>query len=291
MVFFFAGAGKLKRKTSFPIKVSRIYSCDWKNFPDLTEVHDQYYSVVLRYDSDSKLCRDTINGQVMETHYPNVVFKIPGMKIRITEESPRSAIGFGYSADVFQILYTWGMYPKEPFLALSASSELKRLIDDFNKFIRTYPTLNNPGDRIDRICFSILQEIMISQTDGQIGKRAPEIRIGEVELFFQHHYDEKIDLETVAEMFGFTHTSFYQYWKKTYQTTPHQYIEGLRLRSAALKLIQSSLSLTEISDELQFPGTSYFHKKFREHFHTTPAEFRKNRKYWKAVLCNKPEEN
>ena len=291
MIFFLPGAGKLKRKTSFPIKVSRIYSCDWKNFPTLTQVHDQYFSVVLRYDSDSKLCKDVINGQVMGTPFPNVVFKIPGMKIQIVEDSPRSAIGFGYTADIIEILYTWGMFPKEPFLALSASTELKRLIDDFNKFSRIYPTLSNPGDRIDRICFSILQEIMISQTDDQIRKRPPEIRIEEVELYFQNHYDEKINLETVAEMFGFTHTSFYQYWKKTYQTTPHQYIERLRLRSAALKLIQSSRALSEISDELQFPGTSYFHKKFREHFHTTPAEFRKNRQYWKAVLCNKSEEN
>ena len=147
MVFFLTSAGKLIRKTSFPIRVSRLYSCDWHLFPVTKEnyIHGQY-SVVLRYDSDSKLCRDIINGHVMGIPYPNVVFKFPGMKIRITEDSPRSTIGFSYPAEVIKLLHSWGMFPKEPFLPLTASPELKRLIGEFIKFSRTYPTLTiNPG--------------------------------------------------------------------------------------------------------------------------------------------------
>jgi len=286
MVFFFGEAGKLKRKTSFPIKVLRLYSCDWKNYPVLLQdyIHQQY-SVVLRYDSDSKLCMDKINGQVMGIPFPNVVFKIPGMKIRITESSPRSTIGFSYSAEVFELLQSWKMLPKEPFLPLSVNTELKRLIGEFNKFTRIYPTLNNPGDLIDSICFDILREIMYSQQGCLVKDRTPEIRIKEAELYFQHHYDKKLDIDAVAEMFAFSHTSFYQIWKNTYHITPHQYIDKLKLRAAAFRILQSSEPLSVISDELQFSGTAVFHRKFREYFHTTPAEFRKNRDHWKKVLA------
>ena len=286
MEFFLGKAGKLERRTSFPVKVSRLYSCDWKHYPVLKEdyVHGQY-SVVIRYDSDSKLCMDTINGQVMGIPFPNVVFKFPGMRIRITEDSPRSAIGFSYPADVVDLLHSWGMFPKEPFLPLSASPELKRLIGEFNKFTRTYPTLSHPGDRIDSICFNILREILISQQGSLRRNRTPEIRIQEAELYFQNHYDEKLDMDAVADQFGFSHTSFYQNWKKIFHTTPHHYVDELRLRSAAFRLLQSSQPLSVIAEELQFPGTSYFHRKFREYFHTTPAEFRRNREHWEKELA------
>ena len=285
MSFFFGEAGKLDRKTAFPVKVLRLYSCDWKSFPVPTQdyIHQQY-SVLLRYDSDSKLCMDKINGRVMAIPFPNVVFKIPGMKIRITEVSPRSVIGFSYSAEVFNLLRSWEMLPQEPFLPLSVNAELKRLIEEFNKFTHTYQTLSDPGDKIDSICFGILREIIHSQQGSPQANRTPISRIKEVELYFQHHYDEKLELTAIAEQFGFSHTSFYQYWKKIYHTTPHSYVDDLKIRSAAIRLLQSSRPLAVIAEELHFPGSSYFHRKFREHFHTTPAEFRRNREHWEKVL-------
>ena len=284
MAFILLPAENLKRNTSFPVKVSRLYSCNWKHFSVLKQdyIHDRH-EITIRYDSSSKLCMDKINGQVMEISFPNVIFKTPGMRIH-TDDSPRSAISFSYSVEVIEQLRSWGMFPDEIFLPLTASAELKRLIGEFNKFMRIYPTLNCPGDRIDYICFCILREIMFSRQGKQMRNRTPEIRIKEVELYFQHHFDEKLDLDVVAEQFGFSHASFYQHWKKIYHTSPHHYVDKLKLRAAALSLLQSNHPLSVIVEELQFPGTSSFHRKFREHFHTSPAEFRRNREYWEKEL-------
>ena len=285
MAFVFLNADDLKRSTFFPVKVSGLYSCDWKRFSALKPdyIHKKH-EITIRYDSSSKLCMDKINGQTMGLPFPNVVFKYPGMKIRIADDSPRSAIGFSYSAEVIELLRSWGMFPQEPFLPLTANSELKRLIGDFLKFTRIYPALNCPGDRIDGICFSILREIMFARQGNRIRNRTPEIRIKEVELYFQHHYDEKLDLDAVAQQFGFSHASFYQHWKKNYHSTPHHYVDDLKLRAAALSLLQSSQPISMIAEELQFSGASSFHRKFRELFHTTPAEFRRNREHWKKKL-------
>ena len=286
MAFVFLNAENLKRSTSFPVKVSRLYFCDWKRFPvsEQDYIYDQQ-EITLRYDSDSKLCMDKINGQVMGIPFPNVVFKFPGMKIRIADDSPRSAIGFSYSGEVIDLLRSWGMFPAELFLPLAANSELKRLIGEFRKFTRIFPTLTDPGGRIDSICFNILREIMLSRQGSRIRNRTPEIRIKEVELYFRHHYDEKLDLDAVAEQFGFSHASFYQYWKKTYHTTPHHYVEELKLRAAAFSLLHSSQPISVIVEELLFSGASSFYRKFRERFHTTPAEFRRNREHWKKELA------
>ena len=285
MAFVFLKADDLKRSTSFPVKVSRLYSCDWKQF-SVAEQNCIYsrQEITLRYDSDSKLCMDMIDGQVMGIPFPHVVFKSPGMKIRIADNSRRSVIGFGYSSEVVELLRSWDMFPSDPFLPLAATAELNRLIDEFHKFIRTYPSLNFPGDWIDGICFGILREIVLSRQGGRMRSRTPEIRIQEVELYFQHHYGEKLDLDAVAKQFGFSHASFYQYWKKIYHTTPHRYVDELKLRAAAFSLLHSNQSLAAIAEELQFPGASSFHRKFREYFHSTPAEFRRNREYWEKML-------
>lgn len=165
MAFFLLKTENMKRNTSFPVTVSRLFSCDWRRFPTLRQdyIYKQY-EITLRYDSSSKLCMDKINGQTMGLPFPNVVFKYPGMKIRIADDSPRSAIGFSYSAEVIGLLRSWGMFPEEPFLPLTADAELKRLIRNFLKFTRAYPTFNCPGDRIDDICFSILREIMFARS-------------------------------------------------------------------------------------------------------------------------------
>ena len=285
MAFVFLNAENLKRSTSFPVKVSRLYFCDWKRFPSEQDYIYGQQEITLRYDSDSQVCMDQINGQVMGIPFPNVVFKYPGMKIRIADDSPRSAIGFSYSGEVIDLLRSWGMFPAELFLPLAANSELKRLIGEFRKFTRIFPTLTDPGGRIDSICFNILREIMLSRQGSRIRNRTPEIRIKEVELYFRHHYDEKLDLDAVAEQFGFSHASFYQYWKKTYHTTPHHYVEELKLRAAAFSLLHSSQPISVIVEELLFSGASSFHRKFRERFHTTPAEFRRNREHWKKELA------
>ena len=152
MAFVFLEADNLKRSTSFPVRVSRLYSCDWRRFR--VSEQDHIYGqqeITLRYDSDSRLCMDKIDGQVMGIPFPNVVFKFPGMKIRIADNSPRSVIGFSYSSEVIELLRSWGMFPAEPFLPLHESVELKRLIGDFQKFTRIWPTLNYPGDWIDGI--------------------------------------------------------------------------------------------------------------------------------------------
>ena len=286
MAFFVSHAENLKRATAFPVKVSRLCAGNWKRIPAAGRdyIYDRQ-EITLRYDSAAKLCMDTIDGQVMGIPFPNVVFKSPGMKIRIGDEFPRSAVGFSYSDEVMALLRSWGMLPEEHFLPLPASAELKRLIGEFHKFTRIYPSLNCPGDWIDGICFGILREIMLSRQGGLTRSRTPEVRIQEVELYFQRHYDEKLDLDAVAAQFGFSRAPFYLYWKKIYHTTPHRYVEMLKLRAAALRLLRSEQPLASIVEELQFPCASSFYRKFRDHFHTSPAEFRRNREYWEKKLA------
>ena len=285
MGFIFFNARKLKRSSGFPVTVSRLYSCARRSFP-LTEQSAVYgrYEVTLRLDSDHRFCRDEIDGRPMDIPFPNVVFKSPGMKIKLADGIPREAIGFSYSPEVIRLLRSWGLFPEKKFMPLPQTPEFQYWINAFRKFIRIYPALDSPGDRIDGICFNILREILFDRPDTPLRDQMPEVRINEAKLYLRQHFDEKLNLDDVADKFGFSHASFYQNWKKAFRISPHRYIEDRKLEAAAFALLQTKQPLSIIVREFAFSCATSFHRKFKERFGVTPAEFRRERERWEKCL-------
>ena len=239
-----------------------------------TVIYDKY-EITLRLDSDRSLCTDEIDGVPMQLPYPNVVFKTPGMKIRLGDGSPREAIGFSYPLEVIDTLHGWNMLPPEPFLALNMTPELQRLINEFRKFMILHSEVDSPGDRIDSICFGILREILLNRRSVPNVRLRPEERIAAAESYLQHHFDENINLDELAERFGFSHSGFYQHWKRAKGSTPLQFIAGLKLKHAAKELLHSRRSIASIAQKAGFSGTTPFYRKFKEHFGMTPRELRR----------------
>lgn len=268
---------RFKRETDFPLRVSGLYLCPRRRFTEQeqTVVYDKY-EITLRLDSDTSLCTDEIDGVPMQLPYPNVVFKTPGMKIRLGDGSPREAIGFSYPLEVIATLHQWNMLPPEPFLALDMTPELQRLINEFRKFMILHTEVSTPGDRIDSICFGILREILLNRRSVSGVRPLPEQRIAAVEHYLQHHFDENINLDELAERFGFSHTGFYQYWKKLKGGTPLQYMTVLKLKHAAKELLHSRRSIAQTARRAGFSGTTPFYRKFKEHFGITPGELRRS---------------
>lgn len=280
MFFTFPEIKVLKRCTNFPLNVSRLYLCSRQSFPVEEVVVYDRYEVTLRLEADEAVCSDEINGEVINMPFPHVIFKEPGMVIKINSPSPREAVGFSFSAEGMALLRSWGMLPPKFFMPVTMTKRLEHFLRDFRKFTFNYPSMSAPGDRIDGICFGILQEILLEHLDSPIRERTPEMRIREAELFLRHHFNEPLNLDEVAARFGFSHSAFYQCWKKYYTVSPHAFIEELKLRSAALELLQTAWTVAEVAKDVQYPGITAFHRKFKERFGATPNEFRKNPEIW-----------
>ena len=269
-------AEKLKRTTNFPLQVKGLYLCPRRNFPPSEhEIIYGKYEITIRLDSDTRLCLDEIDGVPMNIPFPNVVFKEPGMKIRLENGLPREAAGFDYDTAGMELLKSWGMLPEEKFFAIHVTEKLERLLNEFRTLVRNFEVLSNPGDRIDTLCFEILRELLLNCRRSDNLPRPPELRIAEAERYLQEHCTENLNLDEVAKLFSFSHAAFYRYWKKHRNSTPRRFIEELKLRRAARSLQESERSIVSIISEVNFPGASAFHKKFKELYGTTPGEFRK----------------
>jgi AraC-like DNA-binding protein/mannose-6-phosphate isomerase-like protein (cupin superfamily) len=101
-----------------------------------------------------------------------------------------------------------------------------------------------------------------------------KIRLDKITKFIHTHYDQKLAIKDLASVADISESECYRLFRKTLQTTPNDYILNHRLQMAAIKLIATNLSILNISYELGFGNPSYFSKKFKEQYASTPKEFR-----------------
>lgn len=85
-------------------------------------------------------------------------------------------------------------------------------------------------------------------------------------------------LELVRNKLGYSHTYFTKKFKNTFQETPTDYINFLKIQNAAYLLISSSFSVSQICEQIGFLSIPYFMKLFKRHFGATPSKYRKNHK-------------
>lgn len=99
----------------------------------------------------------------------------------------------------------------------------------------------------------------------------------EAELYINEHIEEtELNVAFLAKKFNFCETHFRNLFKKSVGTPPKQYIERVRLERARTLLKNSSLTVTEISERLNFSSSHHFANAFKKAYAITPRECRKN---------------
>ena len=100
------------------------------------------------------------------------------------------------------------------------------------------------------------------------------IDIAGVESYIQENYIHNITLDTLSQVARSNKTSLTQAFKETYGTTPLRYIIQLRLAKAKELLVETNISISEISELVGFQTIHYFSRFFKEKEHCSPLEYR-----------------
>ncbi len=88
------------------------------------------------------------------------------------------------------------------------------------------------------------------------------------------HYDEKITLEALGELTGYTPNHFRTVFTALMGVSPQKYLEELRLTQAKYLLLSTNEPLAEIAYECGFSSQAYFTQVFKRATLLTPNEFR-----------------
>lgn len=125
-----------------------------------------------------------------------------------------------------------------------------------------------------QLFFQMLSHNYIIPANPQEHKNLASIKT--VIRYMNEHYKEPLNAAELASMSNYNESYFMKLFKQYTGKTLVKYVTELRLEKARHLLTHTSMSITEIALETGFNGSSYFIKKFQEHYGITPQKLRKS---------------
>lgn len=151
------------------------------------------------------------------------------------------------------------------------------ITNDHNELVKAVNeiTINNDPNGIDaaieiiKICFEYLSNNKIIFSEKSTFKNS-------LDEYIQKHIPEKIAVEDMCAYFGMKRTSFYTYTKEVLGESIMTYIRKARIEMAKKLLLESDISLQEISEATGFEDYNYFLRSFKRETGYTCISYRKN---------------
>ncbi|MEH7547472.1 MULTISPECIES: AraC family transcriptional regulator [Bacillaceae] len=101
-------------------------------------------------------------------------------------------------------------------------------------------------------------------------------RLTRITNYIQMNYMQPITLNEIADNEGLTVPYLSRYFQQHMGQPFVKYLNGIRLEQAVKYLLETNWPVIRIAMESGFSSLNTFHKLFKDTFHTTPYQFRKN---------------
>jgi len=124
----------------------------------------------------------------------------------------------------------------------------------------------------------ILDKILVEITNKAIKKSMPNekyIKIYDAINYINQNYTNKIDLEELANKYGYSVSHFRKKFNEYLNISPKQYIEKIRVEAAKEMLYSGMISIQEIAEQLGFYDIYHFSKDFKKHVGMSPKQYQK----------------
>jgi len=98
-----------------------------------------------------------------------------------------------------------------------------------------------------------------------------------IKMFIHENYNQNIDLQTLAELSGYSYHHFRHIFKDKVGLSPMNYIINVRIKKAKQLLIGTKLPISTIAQECGFSNHSQFSLVFKKVIGFTPIVYRSTR--------------
>lgn len=92
--------------------------------------------------------------------------------------------------------------------------------------------------------------------------------------YINENYDQNINLDSLAYFVNLDKSYLVRLFKSKYGSTPIEYLIDYRLYQARTFLLNTDMTVTEISERCGFNSSSYFISQYKKKFGCTPSESR-----------------
>lgn len=183
----------------------------------------------------------------------------------------------------------------QEFLNKNQVSSIKKMFEDSSKGILfSMRTIMKVYSRLEKLIgmesgfdkmlefMSVLYELSLdkdsrrlsSSSFANVRPSSDSRRVSKVQEYVDQNYMKDIHLEDLASIAGMTATAFSRFFKLRTGKSVSDFIIDIRLGHATRKLMDSSMSVAEISYECGFNNISNFNRIFKRKKGCTPKEFR-----------------
>ena len=104
-----------------------------------------------------------------------------------------------------------------------------------------------------------------------------QARLQTMMQYIHDHYMEELSLEEIAASASVSKSSALHIFQSGIRISPVAYLIQYRLMQAAEQLSTTKKSVSSIAEETGFTSSGYFCRKFRQHYHMSPNEYRKKK--------------
>lgn len=109
-----------------------------------------------------------------------------------------------------------------------------------------------------------------------VGCSSAENVLDEVLYYIAMNYKENLKLESIAPLFGYNSSYLGKMFSKKLGINFNTHLDQVRIEAAKELLMQDDLKVYEIAEQVGYSNVDYFHRKFKKHMGTSPADYRKN---------------
>ncbi|MBE5751132.1 MAG: helix-turn-helix transcriptional regulator [Clostridiales bacterium] len=110
-----------------------------------------------------------------------------------------------------------------------------------------------------------------------VSKDSPQTKnrpIQQAVAYMKAHFEQKISLQTLGALTGYTPNHFQKLFTDVMEITPQKYLEKVRIQNAKYLLSQTEQPIAEIAYACGFSSQAYFSMIFKRETLLTPNEFR-----------------
>ena len=148
-------------------------------------------------------------------------------------------------------------------------------------FIKAYSELSpNPPSMDEALSFVKPLEYMIIELykycrqNNQVISETKKLYLRAMEII-NKSYQEKITVDSIAREMNYSPSYLRYIFKKEGDTTPNKQINAVRLENAKYLLLNTNLSVTEISFRCGFVDSNYFSTVFKERYGHPPKAYKR----------------
>lgn len=105
-------------------------------------------------------------------------------------------------------------------------------------------------------------------------RRLSSVQIGQLEALIEERGLVRTTVPTLAARLRLSHDYFTRLFLATFQCSARQWLIEQRVRAAAQRLAESSLSVSEVAEEYGYSSVYFFCRQFRAVMDTTPTSYR-----------------